>query len=320
MQLNNGSLFLFRLFGVNVFVHWSWALVGAFEVYYNTTRDIAPGHIAHGLPFCIAQYLCLFFIVLLHEFGHALACKSVGGVADRITLWPLGGVAYVQPPQRPGALLWSIAAGPLVNVILLPLTIGPLFLFSFLRLSRTTPAFDFLFELAFINAVLLVFNMLPIYPLDGGQILRALAWFLFGRSRSLLIAAAIGIAGSVGLALVALYLNSLWTALIAFYMGSRAFNAIKIANAQRRIESLPRHIDAACPSCKESPPAGKFWKCPCGATFDTFANSAQCPACAKTFTATKCILCGKTSPRPLWHSTGGFTVTLNEPLAPVPTT
>ena len=63
--------------------------------------------------------------MLTHEFGHALACRSVGGTADNIMLWPLGGVAYVNPPQRPGATLWSIAAGPLVNVALaLPLTVA----------------------------------------------------------------------------------------------------------------------------------------------------------------------------------------------------
>ena len=64
--------------------------------------------------------LALFLIVLIHEFGHQLACRSVGGQTHDIVLWPLGGVAYVSPPQRPGAQLWSIAAGPLVNVVLIP--------------------------------------------------------------------------------------------------------------------------------------------------------------------------------------------------------
>ena len=64
-----------------------------------------------------------------HEFGHALACRQVGGSANQIILWPLGGVAYVNPPQRPGATLWSIAAGPLVNVALLPV-LGVAFLLS----------------------------------------------------------------------------------------------------------------------------------------------------------------------------------------------
>ena len=59
--------------------------------------------------------------MLLHEFGHALACRQTGGHADTIVLGPLGGIAFVQPPPRPGAYLWSLAAGPLVNVILFPL-------------------------------------------------------------------------------------------------------------------------------------------------------------------------------------------------------
>ena len=82
------------------------------------------------------EYLALFAIVLLHEFGHALACRQVGGRAEQIVLWPLGGVAYVDPPQRPGATLWSIAAGPLVNVVLAPLLIGSYWLAARARRER----------------------------------------------------------------------------------------------------------------------------------------------------------------------------------------
>ena len=69
----------------------------------------------------VLECLALFLIVLIHEFGHQLACRQVGGKTHDIILWPLGGVAYVSPPQRPGAQLWSIAAGPLVNVVLFPM-------------------------------------------------------------------------------------------------------------------------------------------------------------------------------------------------------
>ena len=74
--------------------------------------------ITGGTPW---KFLGCFCIVLTHEFGHQLACRSVGGKTHDIVLWPLGGVAYVSPPQRPGAQLWSIAAGPLVNVVLIPI-------------------------------------------------------------------------------------------------------------------------------------------------------------------------------------------------------
>ncbi len=112
-----GSIRLFHFAGVDVFLHWSWFLVAIYEIQSRNTRYSSIG-------WNIAEYLALFLIVTLHEFGHAMACRQVGGTANQIVLWPLGGVAYVDPPPRPGATLWSIAAGPLVNVALLPILFG----------------------------------------------------------------------------------------------------------------------------------------------------------------------------------------------------
>src|SRR5580700_3116116 len=160
-----GSIRLFRFDGIDVFLHWSWFLVAAFEI-SNRTRHYS------SLGWALLEYLALFVIVMLHEFGHALACRQVGGTANRIVLWPLGGVAYVNPPARPGATLWSIAAGPLVNVALLPV-LGGLYFFG--RSAGWAETMPDLYKLAkavlWIDGVLLVLNMLPIYPLDGGQIL-----------------------------------------------------------------------------------------------------------------------------------------------------
>ena len=105
----SGGIRLFRIAGITVFLHWSWFLVAYWELRERGIDDLP-------LPWRVAEYLSLFGIVLLHEFGHAFACRSVGGIAERIVLWPLGGVAYVSPPMRPAPFLWSIAAGPLVNV------------------------------------------------------------------------------------------------------------------------------------------------------------------------------------------------------------
>jgi Zn-dependent protease len=107
-----GAIRLFRVAGIDVFLHWSWFVVAVFEI-NGRARTYS------SFAFNVYEYFALFLIVLLHEYGHALACRQVGGAADRIVLWPLGGVAYVNPPPRPGATLWSIAAGPLVNVVLL---------------------------------------------------------------------------------------------------------------------------------------------------------------------------------------------------------
>src|ERR671931_1018492 len=108
------SFQLFRFAGIDVFLHGSWVFVAALEISLRGRRY-------PSIAWHVAEYLALFLIVTLHEFGHALACRQVGGTANKIVLWPLGGVAYVDPPPRPGATLWSIAAGPLVNVALLPI-------------------------------------------------------------------------------------------------------------------------------------------------------------------------------------------------------
>ncbi len=85
---------LFKVFGITVYLHWSWFLIAIYELQSRKSSY-------QWFGWNIAEYLSLFAIVLMHEFGHALACRSVGGKAERIVLWPLGGVAYVSPPMRP---------------------------------------------------------------------------------------------------------------------------------------------------------------------------------------------------------------------------
>src|SRR6476659_7321383 len=98
---SNGSFRLFHLAGITVYLHWTWFLVAYFQIQN-------PVNHYESTIWNVLEYLTLFGIVLLHEFGHALACRSVGGRAERIVLWPLGGIAFVSPPPRPGPVLWSI--------------------------------------------------------------------------------------------------------------------------------------------------------------------------------------------------------------------
>lgn len=226
-----GSTRLFQVAGIDVFLHWSWFVVALIEI-------SARGRHYPSLAWNVAEYLTLFAIVLLHEFGHALACRQVGGTANKIVLWPLGGVAYVDPPPRPAATLWSIAAGPFVNVVLLGIFYG-LARFAMLQGWKTTAphAYMLLFSGVFINLGLLVFNLLPIYPLDGGQLLRALLWFVFGRARSLKIVAALGIVGAVALVAVAMWLHSFWIGLIALYMVMNCWVGLQQAQVLSRSES-----------------------------------------------------------------------------------
>jgi Zn-dependent protease len=239
---------------------------------------------------------------MLHEFGHALACRQVGGTANRIVLWPLGGVAYVNPPQRPGATLWSIAAGPLVNVAFLAIL-------SLLGvLNRTTGwadaipnAHPFLRTLWIINLGVLVFNLLPIYPLDGGQILRSLLWFVVGRARSLMAATVIGFMGVAGLIGLAVWMRSAWFGVISAFILMNCWSGLQQARALLRLAKLPRHNGFACPSCKTPPLVGAYWKCShCGQAFDTFQTRGVCPNCKAQFAVTKCLDCGVANPMSEW--------------------
>jgi Zn-dependent protease len=215
--MESGSIRLFRIAGITVFLHFSWFIVGAYEVTTMRGRYQSP-------VFAVYEYLALFALVLMHEFGHALACRSVGGRAEQIVLWPLGGIAFVSPPPRAGAMLWSIAAGPLVNLVLAPiLAVLSLIARHSGVIYETPDAFRLLTYVQWINTALLVFNLLPVYPLDGGQILRALLWFPLGRTRSLQIATFIGLLGGGALALYAWRIGSMWIGVMAFFLLSQAW-------------------------------------------------------------------------------------------------
>ena len=225
---SSGSIRLFRVLGITVFLHWSWFLVAVWQIQNGWTRYEDPA-------WRILEYLALFFIVLLHEFGHALACRSVGGRSEQIVLWPLGGVAYVQPPRRPGALLWSIAAGPLVNVALIPITYGFVLLSENMGWPDTLPdRAHFVYSMFQINLVILCFNILPIYPLDGGQMLQALLWFFTDEVKSLKIASVLGMIG--GVALLGWAITSgygAYTMVLCAFLIFQAFSGYKRALALR---------------------------------------------------------------------------------------
>jgi Zn-dependent protease len=284
MPARQGSLRLFRFSGIDVFVHWSWFLVAVFEI-----QDRARSYSSVGWN--VAEYLALFLIVTVHEFGHALACRQVGGRANQIVLWPLGGVAYVDPPPRPGATLWSIAAGPLVNVAFMPVLYG---LSHSLDAASSPDAFRLVFAVQRINFWLFCFNILPIYPLDGGQILRSLLWFVMGRARSLMVATVLGFVGVAGFVGLALFSRDIWLGAIAIFMLMNCWGGLQHARALLRMAKLPRRDGFACPNCKTAPPLGDAWQCGrCGQAFDMFQTGAVCPHCGTQYLSTRCMDCGQ---------------------------
>jgi Zn-dependent protease len=309
LPTRQGSIRLFQFAGVQVYLHWAWFLIFLYGI--QARRGTYSSIVWNAL-----EYIALFAIVLMHEFGHALACRQVGGRAEQIILWPLGGVAFVAPPQRPGAVLWSIAAGPLVNVAL-----APIFTMLFIAASQfgwadfSPDLYHFIQSIWLMNFVLLVFNLLPIYPLDGGQILRSLLWFMFGKGPSLMVASIVGFIG-VGLLLFGIVLtqvvsggpirsSTIWFGVMALFVLLNCWRGLMQARFLAKLAKLPRREGFACPSCHEAPLIGPLWICPrCLARFDAFQTNAFCPNCAEHLISVPCVDCGEAHSMPEWRTAG----------------
>lgn len=297
MPKSEGSFHFFRFRGIDVYVHWSWFVIAIYSVSQRVPSYESP-------LWALGEYLTLFAIVTLHEFGHALACRQVGGSANHIVLWPLGGVAFVAPPQRPGATLWSIAAGPLVNLALLPLLLGGAWACGKAGLFVNNPDFArFVQAVIWIDVSLFVFNMLPLYPLDGGQILRSLLWYPLGRGRSLRIATLIGVAGGVALIALAIWWTSIWTGVLAAFLMMQSWGSYRASGAIMTLERLPRRTEFRCPECHASPPIGALWACPsCRSPVDAFASGGVCPQCRTALSETMCPDCQSVRPLRAWDA------------------
>jgi hypothetical protein len=161
--------------------------------------------------------------------------------------------------------------------------------------------FKLLEALWYINIGLLIFNLLPVYPLDGGQILRSLLWFVFGRAWSMTIATIVGFVGVAALVLLALAVQSVWIGIIAAFILLNCWNGLLYALRLMRIGRAPRREGFTCPTCRNAPPVGAFWTCSrCRKTFDTFETGAVCPYCEASFITTSCPECGSSTPLAAW--------------------
>lgn len=218
----NLSWKLGRIAGIDVFLHPTLLLVFA----WGATMGDGLG----GLALSAAVFGC----VLLHEFGHALTARRFGIATEDITLYPIGGLARLsRMPRSPGAELLITLAGPAVNVAIAAV------LFPIVGLMGTAadaPIAEFVRQVLWINVGLAVFNLLPIFPMDGGRILRAALSGPLGRLRATEIASGIGKALAVVLGLLALYNGFLLTAVLAafIFMAANAERNAVVFDEQRR--------------------------------------------------------------------------------------
>jgi Zn-dependent protease/CBS domain-containing protein len=192
--------------GISVFIHATFFLLLAWVGFMHWLVGRSLAMALAGIWFILALFVC----VLLHEFGHALTAKKYGIRTRDITLLPIGGLARLERmPDDPKQELWVALAGPAVNVgiaaaifLWLHLTGAPAPLES---LSVTTG--PFLERMLVVNVILVVFNMLPAFPMDGGRVLRALLAMRMDYMRATQIASNLGQGMALLFGLVGLFTN-----------------------------------------------------------------------------------------------------------------
>ncbi|HEY4302108.1 MAG TPA: site-2 protease family protein [Candidatus Didemnitutus sp.] len=162
---------MFRIFGIQLSVHASFALLLAYEAYEGWQSGGAA-----GMGWQVLLVLLFFVCVVLHELGHSLTARRYGVQVPRILLMPIGGMAeFDRIPREPSAELLITIAGPAVNFVIFAAMLP--FFWSTLMSDQTFSEQSWLGVgtlLAAANLVMGIFNLLPVYPMDGGRILRAL--------------------------------------------------------------------------------------------------------------------------------------------------
>jgi Zn-dependent protease len=252
-----GSIQVARVFGIRIGVDYSWFLV-LFLIIWSLTdyyERVAPGSNAFALA--VISALLFFLSILLHELGHAWVALRNDIPIQGIDLWMFGGVAKLgKDADSPGVEFRIAAAGPLVTVLIaavcfalgVAVSSGSDALdsaqFSDDVTGATTAVLGYLTS---INVLLLAFNLIPAFPLDGGRIARAMAWRLTGdRNRATRFAARLGRGGgwlmvAAGVALYAFtgdLIGGIWLAFIGWFLAGAARSAEAQAAFAGRIEHL----------------------------------------------------------------------------------
>jgi Zn-dependent protease/CBS domain-containing protein len=201
-----------RWFGIDVYIHWTlWALLG-WLIWSGLANGKSSWTVLAGAGLTASVFTC----VLLHEFGHALTARRFGIPTREITLMPIGGVARLaRIPRDPWQEMTVALAGPAVNLAILGLLLGGWSLFAAgpLEAAWRNPLFRTLVQA---NTMLMAFNLLPIFPMDGGRVLRATLGMKWSYARATRCAARLGQVAAVVLASVGLWYNPMLVVLAGF--------------------------------------------------------------------------------------------------------
>lgn len=250
---------LFTVSGIRVGVDASWFLVLFLMIYLLSGPFRATLHSSDAVAYLttVISVLALFASIIVHELGHAVAARSRGVGVDRIDLYLFGGLTMMdREPESPGEDFTIAIAGPLATALVIVLCaaaglalVGSHRLLDAIELQpdiEITPALLALSWLIPVNVLLLAFNLLPAFPLDGGRIVRSAVWRLTGeRRRGTISAARLGQLLALLLGGFGLYLliadgsfSGLYTAGLGWILYTEARAAIARAGLEERIDGV----------------------------------------------------------------------------------
>jgi len=236
-----GSFKIGRAFGIDVKVHWSFFLLLAFFGYL-AFRD--SGSLTSALV-TVGIVVALFFCVLLHEYGHSLVAIRLGSEVQDITLLPIGGLARMKSlPERPIDEVKVAVAGPLVNVVLAPVFFGLALLFGG-NLSVPTDIVSgvdsigqVFVALGAINVALVIFNMIPAFPMDGGRVLRGLLATRLGPVRATDISSTVGQGFAILFILVGFLGQNFLLVIVGFFVFLGASGEAQLVRQREQMRGL----------------------------------------------------------------------------------
>lgn len=259
MSGRRGSLQLARLFGIRVGADYSWLLVLFLVIFFfqdNFRSTVAEDTTTIYLAAVAAAFL-FFGSIIVHEMGHALAARREGIAVEGIDLFLFGGLMHMRSePRTAGAEFRVAAAGPLATLIVIVVGVaagvalegwdGLLDAATFATGTTFSIGIELVASLVLANVVVLAFNLIPAYPLDGGRIARALVWKLTGdRNRATRAAAGVGRAFSWLLICAGLYwlaqgdtFNGIYTMILGYLLGTQARGAAAQTVFTERLEGV----------------------------------------------------------------------------------
>lgn len=223
--------------GIDVFIHATFLILIGWVGYSYWLQYGTIAKVAEGILFILALFLC----VVLHEYGHALTARKYGIKTRDITLYPIGGVARLERmPEKPIEELWVALMGPAVNVVIAAVLFAYLFATNgpVPMTDLTIASGSFLARLMTVNISLVLFNLIPAFPMDGGRVLRALLAMRMDYVRATQVAANIGQGLAFILGLIGLF-NNPFLLFIAFFVWIGASQEASMVQMRNSMSGIP---------------------------------------------------------------------------------